>query len=134
MSGKFVTLCAVGLLGSLFIGYCVYFDKKRRSDPDYKKKVVASKFVDNANLSRSLAPPLLVVYLNAVVVHWEIYIYIYLYIYFTPCSDCAGRRMKRLAAKENLVNIDLRDPKVREEFLMSEIMKANQRMAEGWSD
>ena len=42
--------------------------------------------------------------------------------------------MKRLAAKENLVNIDLRDPKVREEFLMSEIMKANQRMAEGWSD
>ena len=45
MSGKFVTLCVVGLLGSLFIGYCVYFDKKRRSDPDYKKKVVASKLL-----------------------------------------------------------------------------------------
>ena len=46
MSGKFLTLCVVGLLGSLFIGYCVYFDKKRRSDPDYKKKVVASKLVN----------------------------------------------------------------------------------------
>lgn len=45
MSGKFLTLCVVGLLGSLFVGYCVYFDKKRRSDPDYKKKVVASKLL-----------------------------------------------------------------------------------------
>ena len=43
MSGKFVTLCVMGLLGSLFVGYCVYYDRKRRSDPDYKKKVVASK-------------------------------------------------------------------------------------------
>ena len=40
-----MTLCVVGLLGSLFVGYCVYFDKKRRSDPDYKKKVVASKLL-----------------------------------------------------------------------------------------
>lgn len=45
MNGKFVTLCLVGLFGSLFVGYCVYFDKKRRSDPDYKKKVVASELV-----------------------------------------------------------------------------------------
>ena len=29
--------------------------------------------------------------------------------------------------------IDLRDPKVREEFLMGEISKANQKMAEGTS-
>ncbi|KAL7731595.1 hypothetical protein ACLKA6_017534 [Drosophila palustris] len=30
---------AAGLAGTLFIGYCIYFDKKRRSEPDYKKKV-----------------------------------------------------------------------------------------------
>ncbi|XP_034106114.1 mitochondrial import receptor subunit TOM20 homolog [Drosophila sulfurigaster albostrigata] len=30
---------AAGLAGTLFIGYCIYFDKKRRNDPDYKKKV-----------------------------------------------------------------------------------------------
>ncbi|XP_058985111.1 mitochondrial import receptor subunit TOM20 homolog B-like [Musca domestica] len=30
---------AAGLAGTLFIGYCIYFDNKRRSDPDYKKKV-----------------------------------------------------------------------------------------------
>ena len=38
---KIYALCAAGICGSLFIGYCVYFDKKRRSDPDYKKKVIA---------------------------------------------------------------------------------------------
>jgi len=30
---------AAGVAGTLFIGYCIYFDKKRRSDPEYKKKV-----------------------------------------------------------------------------------------------
>ncbi|XP_023160220.1 mitochondrial import receptor subunit TOM20 homolog B [Drosophila hydei] len=30
---------AAGLAGTLFIGYCIYFDNKRRSEPDYKKKV-----------------------------------------------------------------------------------------------
>ncbi|XP_073843096.1 translocase of outer membrane 20 [Musca autumnalis] len=30
---------AAGVAGTLFIGYCIYFDSKRRSDPDYKKKV-----------------------------------------------------------------------------------------------
>ena len=40
---RFIALCAAGLAGSLFLGYCIYFDKKRRRDPDYKKKVLASK-------------------------------------------------------------------------------------------
>ena len=44
MSGRFLALCALGLAGSLFVGYCVYFDSKRRSDPDYKKKVLAREF------------------------------------------------------------------------------------------
>lgn len=43
MSGRFYALCLVGMVGSLFVGYCVYFDKKRRSAPDYKKKVLASE-------------------------------------------------------------------------------------------
>ena len=43
VSVRFIALCAAGLAGSLFLGYCVYFDKKRRRDPDYKKKVLASK-------------------------------------------------------------------------------------------
>lgn len=30
---------AAGLAGTIFIGYCIYFDKKRRNEPDYKKKV-----------------------------------------------------------------------------------------------
>lgn len=31
-------MCA-GVAGALFIGYCIYFDQKRRSDPNFKKKL-----------------------------------------------------------------------------------------------
>jgi mitochondrial import receptor subunit TOM20 len=30
---------AAGVAGTLFLGYCIYFDKKRRSEPDFKKKL-----------------------------------------------------------------------------------------------
>jgi len=30
---------AAGILGSLFVGYCVYFDHKRRSDPQFRQKL-----------------------------------------------------------------------------------------------
>ena len=43
MSTKFLVACGVGFVSSLFIGYCIYFDRKRRSDPDYKKKVRARR-------------------------------------------------------------------------------------------
>lgn len=35
---------AAGVLGSLFVGYCIYFDHKRRVDPEYKKKVRERKY------------------------------------------------------------------------------------------
>ena len=40
---KLYTLCAAAICGSVFVAYCIYFDKKRRTDPDYKKKVIARK-------------------------------------------------------------------------------------------
>jgi len=30
---------AAGLCGTLFLGYCIYFDHKRHKDPDFKKKL-----------------------------------------------------------------------------------------------
>ncbi|GCB65331.1 hypothetical protein scyTo_0004764 [Scyliorhinus torazame] len=30
---------AAGLCGAIFLGYCIYFDRKRRSDPDFKKRL-----------------------------------------------------------------------------------------------
>lgn len=36
---------AAGVAGTLFLGYCIYFDHKRRSDPDYKKKIRDSKYI-----------------------------------------------------------------------------------------
>lgn len=37
---------AAGIAGTLFLSYCIYFDKKRRSDPEYKKKVRESKYTN----------------------------------------------------------------------------------------
>jgi len=34
---------AAGVAGTLFLGYCLYFDQKRRKDPEYKKRVRDSK-------------------------------------------------------------------------------------------
>jgi len=37
-------VAAVGL-GVSFVGYCVYFDRKRRSAPDFPEKLKASKYI-----------------------------------------------------------------------------------------
>ncbi|KAM4607085.1 translocase of outer mitochondrial membrane 20 [Polymixia lowei] len=38
MGSKTSTVVA-GVCGALFIGYCIYFDRKRRSDPNFKRKL-----------------------------------------------------------------------------------------------
>ncbi|KAJ8360041.1 hypothetical protein SKAU_G00165660 [Synaphobranchus kaupii] len=38
MGGK-TSAIAAGVCGALFIGYCIYFDRKRRSDPNFKKRL-----------------------------------------------------------------------------------------------
>jgi import receptor subunit TOM20 len=38
MISKTAVGIAVGIAG-IFVGYCFYFDQKRRSDPDFKKKL-----------------------------------------------------------------------------------------------
>ncbi|XP_042563229.1 mitochondrial import receptor subunit TOM20 homolog [Clupea harengus] len=30
---------AAGVCGALFLGYCIYFDRKRRSDPNFRQKL-----------------------------------------------------------------------------------------------
>ncbi|KAK5898917.1 mitochondrial import receptor subunit TOM20 homolog B [Pseudochaenichthys georgianus] len=38
MSGRSSALAA-GVCGALLVGYCIYFDKKRRSDPNFKNRL-----------------------------------------------------------------------------------------------
>ncbi|XP_054605785.1 translocase of outer mitochondrial membrane 20 isoform X2 [Nothobranchius furzeri] len=38
MSGRTSAIFA-GVCGALFVAYCVYFDRKRRSDPNFKQKL-----------------------------------------------------------------------------------------------
>lgn len=35
---------AASLAGAAFVGYCIYFDHKRRTAPDYKEKLRQSVF------------------------------------------------------------------------------------------
>lgn len=44
MSVKTSVAIAAGVCGGLFVAYCIYFDRKRRSDPEYKEKVRERKF------------------------------------------------------------------------------------------
>ncbi|KTG31499.1 hypothetical protein cypCar_00034502 [Cyprinus carpio] len=39
MMGGSSSRIAAGLGAALFVAYCIYFDKKRRSDPNYKNKL-----------------------------------------------------------------------------------------------
>ncbi|XP_020310066.1 translocase of outer mitochondrial membrane 20 [Oncorhynchus kisutch] len=39
MMGAKTSTMVAGVAGALFIGYCVYFDRKRRSDPNFKKRL-----------------------------------------------------------------------------------------------
>lgn len=45
MISKAAVGIAVGIAG-IFVGYCFYFDQKRRSDPDFKKKLRERKSSD----------------------------------------------------------------------------------------
>nr|ACO09514.1 Mitochondrial import receptor subunit TOM20 homolog [Osmerus mordax] len=38
MGGRSSTIAA-GVCGALFVGYCIYFDRKRRSDPNFKNRL-----------------------------------------------------------------------------------------------
>ncbi|XP_075875077.1 translocase of outer mitochondrial membrane 20 [Nelusetta ayraudi] len=39
MSARTSAAIAAGVCGGLFVAYCIYFDKKRRSDPAFKEKL-----------------------------------------------------------------------------------------------
>lgn len=32
-------------VGTAFVGYCIYFDRKRRNDPQFKEKLRESKYI-----------------------------------------------------------------------------------------
>lgn len=50
---KTTALAVAGLCGTAFIGYCIYFDKKRRSHPDFKKKLLEKRRAEKAHSERS---------------------------------------------------------------------------------
>ncbi|XP_062257309.1 translocase of outer mitochondrial membrane 20 [Platichthys flesus] len=60
MSGQTSTIVA-GMCGALFVAYCVYFDRKRRSDPLFKQKLRERRRKNNvtgANAGLSKLPDL----------------------------------------------------------------------------
>ena len=47
MSSRLIAGIVAGICGTFFLGYCIYFDRKRRSDPMFKQKLLDSKFVSS---------------------------------------------------------------------------------------
>ncbi|XP_068183261.1 translocase of outer mitochondrial membrane 20 [Antennarius striatus] len=52
MSGRTSALIA-GVCGALFLAYCVYFDRKRRSDPRFKEKLRERRRKKNVSTKKS---------------------------------------------------------------------------------
>jgi len=52
MGNKSTTIVA-GVCGAAFIAYCVYFDRKRRSDPNFKKKLRERRGKRNASKEKA---------------------------------------------------------------------------------
>lgn len=50
---KTSTLALAGLCGTAFVGYCIYFDKKRRSHPDFKKKLLEKRRAEKTRSEKS---------------------------------------------------------------------------------
>ena len=44
MMSKTALGIAAGICGTLFLGYCIYFDRQRRNDPNFKKKLKEREF------------------------------------------------------------------------------------------
>uniref|UniRef100_A0A667XJC9 Translocase of outer mitochondrial membrane 20b n=1 Tax=Myripristis murdjan TaxID=586833 RepID=A0A667XJC9_9TELE len=49
MGGRSSTIAA-GVCGALFVGYCIYFDRKRRSDPNFKNRLRERENTTKRNL------------------------------------------------------------------------------------
>lgn len=49
ISSKAAIGIAAGVCGTLILGYCIYFDKQRHDDPEFKKKLRESKWGQSCN-------------------------------------------------------------------------------------
>ncbi|XP_051285167.1 translocase of outer mitochondrial membrane 20 [Dicentrarchus labrax] len=52
ISGR-TTAVVVGVCGAVFVAYCIYFDRKRRSDPRFKEKLRERRRKQNASSDKS---------------------------------------------------------------------------------
>lgn len=51
MMSKTALGIAAGICGTLFLGYCIYFDRQRRNDPNFKKKLKERRRANKAAAS-----------------------------------------------------------------------------------
>ncbi|KAM8739312.1 translocase of outer mitochondrial membrane 20 [Sparus aurata] len=52
MSGR-TSVVIAGVCGALFIAYCIYFDRKRRSDPQFKERLRERRRKKNVSKDKS---------------------------------------------------------------------------------
>ena len=56
-SGRTLGICA-GLGAAAFLGYCLYFDSRRRSAPDFKRKLRERRRIAAKKAAQNRGPPL----------------------------------------------------------------------------
>ncbi len=65
MSLETILKVTVGVAAAGLVAYAIYFDNKRRSDPEYKAKLRESKFLNlgfgTSGFHHSLAPSIMII-------------------------------------------------------------------------
>jgi len=109
---------AVSAAGALVIGYCIYFDAKRRRDPHFKKNLRESKLINCINY----------------LVQWK---YLYTGVFFKCMFCCFSPERKRIRQEKTAektgpgVIPDLRDQEAVQRFFLGAVQRGEDLLAGG---
>ncbi|XP_061846993.1 mitochondrial import receptor subunit TOM20 homolog isoform X1 [Colius striatus] len=136
MGGK-TSAIAAGLCGALFIGYCIYFDRKRRSDPNFKNRLREHNQINRCDLLK-----LLLCFQDKTECQRKLWIHpkcraplLWLSIisHLQHLFKCFRRRKQKLAKERaGLSKLpDLKDAEAVQKFFLEEIQLGEELLAQG---
>ncbi|TKS68763.1 Mitochondrial import receptor subunit TOM20 -like protein [Collichthys lucidus] len=129
MGGKTSALAA-GVCGALFVGYCIYFDRKRRSDPNFKNRLREPKFLETLGALEETSNSLIHEAVSVTVLRAKCRCVTDDLI---VCVFVAGRRKMKVAKERaGMAKLpDLKDAEAVQKFFLEEIQLGEELLAQG---
>ena len=102
-----------GVAGTLFVSYCVYFDHKRRSNPEFKKKLRESE--SSVHVIHSVSLSVSIFKLNPY--HWLSFTYLLIFLLKIERKSKAHKQ----SSSGNTVLPDLKDHEAVQQFFLQQV-------------